>query len=375
MEIIELKNNSLTQEQIIRICEVLGDSGIILYPTETCYGIGVDATDEKAVSKLLDYKNRPPGKAISVAVGEHAKELAYKLIEKNKQTENIFENFLPGPITLVGKSKGYVDKRLESEIGTLGIRVPAHRPMLQILAKYKNPVTSTSANLSGEKNPYNIQDMLSKLPDSKKDMIDLVIDAGELPKNPPSLVIDSSQLKKVYRGGLLAPEDIEKGESHITESETETRELAARFIQKNLTKDVGKLLIFLKGELGAGKTQFAAGIGAGLGIEEVINSPTFQILKEYPFEISDAQEKSQGIFYHADLWRVEENLSLADLGIEMENDLKSVIAVEWPGKLVEAADSLKDLLDSGARDVCTWSVKILKLGPQKRRIVLTKLSN
>jgi L-threonylcarbamoyladenylate synthase len=363
MEIIKLKNKTLTQGQIKKICEVLAGSGIVLYPTETCYGIGVDATDELAVSKLLDYKNRPPGKAVSVAVGEDEKDLAYKLIEKNKQTENIFENFLPGPITLVGKSKGYVDKRLESEIGTLGVRVPAYKPILQILSKYENPVTSTSANLSGEKTPYNVQEMLSALPDSKKAMIDLVIDAGKLPKNPPSLVIDSSQLKKVYRGGLLTPEDIEHGESFITKSEAETRDLASKFIKEKFLnlEEVANILIFLKGELGAGKTQFAAGIGAGLGIKKIINSPTFQILKEYALK--------KGTFYHADLWRVEGDLSLVDLGVELGNSTGNVVAVEWPGKLVEASTPLEGLQYKEVR----WSVKILKLGPQKRRIILTKI--
>src|SRR3989344_8426246 len=82
---------------------VLNRGGLIIYPTETCYGVGVDATNPDAVKKLLSYKERPEGKAISVAVADEA--MAREYVDVNETAQNLYENFLPGPITVISESK------------------------------------------------------------------------------------------------------------------------------------------------------------------------------------------------------------------------------------------------------------------------------
>jgi L-threonylcarbamoyladenylate synthase len=337
--------------------------GIVIYPTETCYGVGVDGTNAEAVEKLLKYKNRPAGKPISVAVAE--KDQVFELIERNSQAENIVEKFLPGPITLVGKSVGEVDGRLESEIGTLGVRLPAYPALLEILKEYGRPVTSTSANLSGGARPYNLEkDLYPALSDGKREMIDLVIDVGVLDENPPSLVIDTTQDNKVFREGLLTPEDLTEGEVYETNDEGETIELGRKIVS-----DVSKLnlkngvVFLLQGELGAGKTQFSKGVAAGLGIKKQISSPSFNIVKEYDYELGSVKGK----FYHLDLWRVEGEISLEELGIELGEGQSDVLAVEWSDKI---ADDLDDLIKRGA----IYSVKILKQGGDSRRFIVRRLS-
>lgn len=340
------------QKNIAAIISVLKSGGLILFPTETCYGVGVDATNADAVSKLLRYKNRPAGKAISVAVAD--KDYASKLIESNIQSENIINKFLPGPITVVGKSLGMVDRRLESELGTLGIRIPAYPLLLDLLKVFARPLTSTSANLAGDPTPYNVQKLLSALPEDKLDMIDLVIDAGELEHNPPSLVIDTTGTSQVYRPGLITPEDLEKGEVFLSQSAAETKKIAADFIIKQFSPHSPTLLVLLEGELGAGKTQFAAGLGMGLGITQTISSPSYNLAHEYPFTFAE----NSGKFHHLDLWRTQTNLDLREFEIDLTEQMQ-LVAVEWPEKL------------SSIPVQRYYTVKIFKLDERQRRIIIT----
>src|SRR5437868_2435629 len=80
------------------VCQVLADGGLVIYPTETVYGIGVDATNQAAVDKLLQYKARREGKPISIAVADQA--MAEQYVELNDQAKQFYKNFLPGPVTV-----------------------------------------------------------------------------------------------------------------------------------------------------------------------------------------------------------------------------------------------------------------------------------
>lgn len=354
----------LNPTQITEAVAIIKQGGLVLFPTETCYGAGVDATNSEAVAKLLEYKNRPAGKAISVAVSEPNR--VFDLIEENAQARNIVDNFLPGPITLVAKSRHTVDTRLESELETLGVRVPAYPPLLTLLSEFKGYLTSTSANLSGEATPYDVQKLLKSLPEAKLSLIDAVIDAGELPHNPPSIVVDTTQDSKVYREGLISAEDLLTGKSYTSNSVAETQALAARIVADHLKElksraernEATPLLLLLSGEMGAGKTHFAAGIAKALGITQVVNSPTFTLVKEYAFRLPHGQS---GTFYHADLWRTEGAVNLADLGIEHTPNKLIIAAIEWPESL-----NLDDI------NANVNSIKILKLTTNLRRVVVTE---
>jgi L-threonylcarbamoyladenylate synthase len=367
MQVIGLTNLEKNFEKIV---EVLDKGGLVIFPTETCYGALVRADLEGAVTKLLAYKQRPAGKAISVGRGTSAEALEY-LQEPTgpSKLRTLAEKFLPGPVTLVGISSGKVDKRLETEEGTLGVRVPAYEPLLKFLSYYKYPVTTTSANSSGEPTPYSPDGLFKYLSAKKKEMIDILVDAGSLPHNPPSLVIDSTQTDKVYRPGLLTARDLEEGEVFLSQSQEQTAEIAAKSVKSAASIDSSVPVVYLlEGEMGAGKTQFAKGIAQGLGIESTVNSPSYNLVKEY-------SNSTGQIFYHADLWRLTESLTLQGLGIELlGSDPKSnaVVAIEWPSNLADT-EELQKLADAGKLKL--YSVKILKLGEQQRRIILTELKS
>lgn len=315
MRTLSIKN---TDEVIQEAIKVLTSGGLIIFPTETAYGVGADATNAEAITKLLSYKQRPVGKAISIAVS--SKEMTDEYIEINQTANNIIKNFLPGPITVVAESKHKVDSRLEAENGTIGIRIPNYKLVLDIINAFGKPITATSANLSGGKTPYSIEDITSSWTENKKSMIDLIIDGGELPKNPPSTVIDTTTDDlKVYRQGRIDPRKMTKFEIRNSNSAEETIKFAEEFTNKVKERP---LVILLSGELGAGKTHFTKGIGKALGIEQMIKSPTYTYVSEYKF--------GENKLFHFDAWRIQTKQDLEALRFYDWFKDGNVIVVEWP---------------------------------------------
>lgn len=357
-----IKTSDLTPKEIADLTtKVLESGGIVIYPTETCYGIGVDATNSEAVKKLLRYKGERRGKPISVAV--NSTEMAKDYVEFNPQAENLFKNFLPGPITVVANGKHKVDSHLESEDGKLGIRFPNHELVLQIIKTFGKPITSTSANISNGKTPYEIQkDILNRIPDSKKELIDLIIDAGHLPHHLPSTIVDTTlnSPKILRQGGFMVPETaIEYLSGNVENTIKIAEELTNRQVDE-LRKNC--LIFALQGDLGAGKTQFAKGVAIALGIKSKIKSPTFILCSEYPFFLRTMNNEPSTL-YHIDTWRMENEKELIEIGFENMLRPGNVIVIEWGEK---AFGILKNI--EKRKDVKIIKVKIETEGENKRKI-------
>jgi L-threonylcarbamoyladenylate synthase len=363
MKILKLTKTN-TQTVLEAAIKALRKGGIVIYPTETCYGVGVDATNATAVQRLLEFKDRPEGKAISIAVAGEA--MASKYVALNKTAKNLYKNFLPGPLTIISNSRNKVARGLEAEDGSLGVRIPDYPFVLELIRSFGKPITATSANTSGRKTPYSVADILNYTTNKRKDLIDLIIDAGTLPRNPPSTVIDTrfNEEKILRKGRIFSELQITNYELRIKnniqtftcKSEQETQEIARRLTVEFIPQLDRKCLIFaLQGELGAGKTQFAKGIGKGLGITEVINSPTFVLVKEYQFYIKNKKLKIKNItkhpqptthnLYHIDTWRMREGKELLELGFEKMIRSGNVIVIEWLEKVKTLLDSLQNRKD------------------------------
>lgn len=304
--------------------QILAQGGLVIFPTETTYGAGVDATNPRAVEKLLAYKSRREGKPLSIAVADT--KMAQKYVEINAQATQIISQFLPGPVTVVCKDKGVVATGVASEFGTLGLRIPDYQLILDIVSKYRKPMTATSANASGKKRPYTVADILANLSNTQKEKIDLILDAGELPHNPPSTVIDTTlETPITLRQGETKFSD-QKSQKISTNSEQETMDVAGKIALKNWNAivDTG-LIIALDGPLGVGKTIFTKGIAKFLGITETITSPTYSYVEEYDY----TRHQTKGRLYHADIWKVDSEHEAARLGFEDMLAPGSVILVEW----------------------------------------------
>ncbi|QQG44773.1 MAG: threonylcarbamoyl-AMP synthase [Candidatus Roizmanbacteria bacterium] len=334
MKVIRLTDNN--QAKVIKeAIKIIKNLGLVVFPTDTVYGLLIDATNEKAVKKLLKFKNRPAGKAISVFVNDLV--MLKDNVKVNNKQEKMLDQILPGHFTVVLSSRHKVSKLLESEKGTLGVRFIKYKPIIDLVKKYGKPLTATSANLASRSPHHSVESLFNELSETKKKMIDLVVDAGKLPPNKPSTVIDltSEKLKIIRQGDMV----FNQSQSFISSSEDETKKIASFILQKLLkvkNADLRSLTFIIEGDLGVGKTIFVKGIGEYLGWDDII-SPTFVVYYEYPLLKKFSFKK----LYHFDLYQLTDTEEFKYLGInEILND-KNILCIEWGEKAGEIMELLK----------------------------------
>ena len=168
-------------------------------------------------------------------------------------------------------------------------------------------------------------------------MIDLIVDAGKLPRNKPSTVIDAteSEIKILRRGDLITG----KTTSLISKSEKETEKIAEFLLKRQ--KMGGKPLVFLlSGDLGCGKTVFSRKVGHLLGVKDKITSPTYMIYNEYKISLSDLRsqisEKNKiKEFLHMDLYKITSEKDLEEIKFLDLFEEKTVSCIEWPEQMGE----------------------------------------
>lgn len=153
--------------------------GLIVYPTDTLYGLGADALSDEAVYKVYEAKGREYHKPISIAVSDPEMMCAVAYVDEI--AEAFLDAFMPGPVTLVLKARSILPCILTGGSGLIGIRYPAQDVALEIISRFDSPITATSANLSGCPSPVTVNDAL--VPH------DLTIDIGPL-TGIPSTVVD-----------------------------------------------------------------------------------------------------------------------------------------------------------------------------------------
>jgi L-threonylcarbamoyladenylate synthase len=320
------------KSQIEQAIAILQSGGLVIFPTETVYGAGVDATNPKAVEKLLAFKSRREGKPLSIAVTDQ--EMAEQFVELNDSAKKLYKRFLPGPVTVVSniKPNSNLAPGVASEFGTVGVRIPDYPLVLELIKKLGKPITATSANASGAKRPYSIADAMEGLSAKQKNLIDFVIDVGTLPPNEPSTVIDTTLSTPITMrsGSSQITSTVGASDHFTTHNETETKGLAGRLLLKhwNTIRERG-LVIGLNGPLGAGKTIFTKGMAEFLGITETITSPTYNYIQEYAFE----RHKVAGMLYHLDVWKIDSPEMAARLRIGELIRPNSVVAIEWMEQL------------------------------------------
>ncbi len=301
---------------------VLQSGGIVIYPTETTYGVAVDVENPVAVQKLLAYKGGRDGKAISVAVD--SKEMAKRYVLLNAQAEQVYETFLPGPVTVVSTSNGKAAEGIESQEKKVGIRIPKHDLALQLISTFGRGITATGANASNKKRPYAIEDILHNTSKAQQDLIDVILDFGELPHHEPSTVIDTTLDDiVVLRAGTPSFGNKEKV---VTKSVEETIFYFETVAKRYRSYYGYKPVIFaFRGEMGAGKTHAVKGLAKGLGISDRITSPTYAFAQEYSF----VNESMNVLFVHIDAWRVQNFDELQSIGFSEYRNKKATIALEW----------------------------------------------
>ncbi len=314
---------------------VLAQGGIVVFPSDTVYGLLVDATNEKAVEKLIAFKNRPPGKAISVFVS------GFEMLEQYAelgQKRRLLDTILPGPFTIILKSKQHISHKLESEKGNIGLRLPDNLLVTELVKRYGKPVTATSANLGGKHPHYSIESLVNQLPAYKLKLIDLIVDGGSLPRNKPSTVLDlTADSLKILRHGDIILKD---AKNYSTNSAAQTFKLGTYISSTFVHKYAGRPVVcILKGDLGSGKTVLVKGIAASFGINDIV-SPTFVISYEYP--IDENIKKHYTMFVHADLYNIEDEEEFKHLGLERYVKSGNIMCIEWGERLGKLYDVLAE---------------------------------
>lgn len=341
---------------IKKTCKILAAGGIVVFPSDTVYGLLVDATNEQAVKKLIEFKNRPIGKAISIFVSDFT--MLNTVVQLPSQKLGLVHHLLPGPFTIILKSKKNTSKLLESEKSTLGVRIPQYQLVQDLVRAYGKPVTATSANLGGKSPHYSINSLLNQLPDAKKQLIDLIVDAGNLPRNKPSTVVDltTPTLKIVRRGDIT----FSKSDEYISSSPSQTKKIGS-YIANKISKEKNKkpVIIVLQGDLGSGKTVLTKGIASHFGIHTII-SPTFVVYYEY-----DIQESIFNKFIHADLYNIEESEEFKHLRLEKYLRKGVIMCIEWGEKL---GDVYKVFKNKGS----IIHLKIEYTGKNERKIIISR---
>lgn len=184
MEIIDLQKIG-TKKAVEKAVAILKKGGIIVYPTDTLYGLGVDARNGEAVARLKELKGRESKKPISIIVSDikHMSECGVM----NESAKILAAKFLPGPLTLVLPAHPSMPTEIQLN-GAIGIRIPKDEFCATLAKTYGHPITTTSANVSGLPTKRTIRDIMWHFGPSIAH-IGLVIDAGELPDSPASSVV------------------------------------------------------------------------------------------------------------------------------------------------------------------------------------------
>lgn len=323
----ENNQHDITHQSI----QALRRGDLVVFPSDTVYGLLVDAHNPKAVDTLIAFKDRPPGKAISVFVDGY--EMIHEHAFMSQKQQQQLEVILPGCYTIVLDSKHTLDQRLESEKGTIGLRYIAYQPVQDLVQSFGSPITATSANLGGSSPHYSIDSFLNSLSQEKKAHIGLLVDAGTLPRRKPSTVVDyTSDRLEVLRMGDGEPST----QTWTSTSEDQTKQIAGEIMQMLVQKNTAKHIVCIcSGDLGAGKTRFAAGVAEALGITEPVISPTFVIT--YSYLLPDSVPFHE--FHHFDLYNITDASEFDHLGIDQLKSEPGIFCVEWGERLGSVYDA------------------------------------
>lgn len=180
-------NKESWDEAIMAAARVIRDGGVTMIPTDTCYGLAADTNNPAALKKLFSIKGRSDDKKVS-SIYPSVENIANKF-KLSPWQRSVLEKNLPGPFTFI--------------ISGESVRIPAYHFTQALAALLQSPFTATSANRSGADPLYSASDAEKEFGAA---LPDIIIDAGDLEKNPPSTVVDiSTDIAKILRHGERLP--------------------------------------------------------------------------------------------------------------------------------------------------------------------------
>ena len=215
---------------IRKAADIIRKGGLVVFPTETVYGLGADAFNENAVRKVFEAKNRPLGNPLIVHLADKSQ---VELVAKDIPDEvyEIADKVWPGPLTLILMKRENVPKIVTGGLSTVAVRIPAHPVALSLIKEAGRPIVGPSANISGRPSPTRPEHVIKDL----FNRVDIILDAGEtfhgvestiidLTKDPPALIrpgpITIEDLRELLGRDVLVPPEIHGKISERTEFTT-----------------------------------------------------------------------------------------------------------------------------------------------------------
>lgn len=201
---METRIESITAESLAAAKKILEEGGAVAFPTETVYGLGADARRDDAVRRIYEIKGRPSDNPLIVHIHEEY-DLSLLVADDSSYAFKLREAFLPGPLTLVYKSKGKVSSVVSCGLDTLAVRVPSHPAAREFLRYVDMPVAAPSANISKHVSPVSAEHVFNDL----NGRIPLILDGGDCSGGIESTVCDvTGEYPVVLREGLISREMI-----------------------------------------------------------------------------------------------------------------------------------------------------------------------
>lgn len=192
--------NNVDESELNKIKEILDNDGVIIFPTDTVYGIACNCFSEKAIKKVFDIKKRPENKPINVLSNNLDK---IKLVSRNinEKEKFLIDKYMPGALTIILDKNEKVSDTLTAGLDTIGVRIPKNNISLRILENVSYPLATTSANISGDSAGIKITDFLKEF----DGVVDAIIDGGETDLKVASTIVrvESGNKLKIIREGTL----------------------------------------------------------------------------------------------------------------------------------------------------------------------------
>ena len=205
-EILKVSDKNSEEVILTKAAEIVAGGGIIAYPTETFYGLGADATNEKAIKKIYKIKGRNFINPISIIIGQT--ENLYPLVQSvPPAAQKLMQAFWPGALTIIFKASDVVLPVLTAGTGKIGVRVSGSNAAQAIAQKLGHPLTATSANLSGKPECSRASEVAQQIGNK----IDAIVDFGPTTGDKVSTIIDvTCDPPEILREGTITRQSIEK---------------------------------------------------------------------------------------------------------------------------------------------------------------------
>lgn len=189
-------------DRVSEAAKILNDGGVVIFPTDTAFGIGVRIDDENAVRKLFELRKRAENKPVPVLVSSVLMAKGY-VKELPKNVEKLMEKYWPGGLTIILQANDNVSRLVSGGTGTVGLRMPDNKIVLSLIENVGVPILGPSANFAGEATPFTREEIDPEL----VNLVDYVLDGETKGRGMPSTVIDCTKTPwKIVREGAVKVE-------------------------------------------------------------------------------------------------------------------------------------------------------------------------